>query len=88
MTTQSTDDAGWDVKRRITNLLCQRGMRTLRRVDIEFERGTVTLRGTVGSYYERQLCLACSQHVPGVYKLVDEIKVEWPDNSTDTTATA
>ncbi len=72
------DPCSGDIKRRITNLLWQRGRSTLRQLAIEVDNGTVTVRGTVRSFYERQVCLSCCQHVPGVFRLVDEIKVQWP----------
>ncbi len=81
--TEPIDKSSWEIKRRITNLLWQRGVSSLRRLDIEVKGGTVTLRGTVSSFYERQLCLTCCQHVPGVFTLVDEIKVEWSVKSRE-----
>jgi osmotically-inducible protein OsmY len=39
---------------------------------------TVILQGTVGSFYEKQLCISSSQRVPGVNRLVDKIEVVWP----------
>ena len=86
VTTQSVDKHSWNLKRRITNTCWQRGLLSLRRIDIEVVHGTVTLRGTVNSFYERQLCLACTQHVPGVYKLIDDIKVEWASKSSELAA--
>lgn len=76
--TEPIDKSSSEIKRRITNLLCQRGVSSLRRLDIEVESGTATVRGTVASFYERQVCLSCCQHVPGVFRLVDEIKVDLP----------
>ena len=70
-----------DVKRRIVNALFQRGVPPARKIDVDVSDGTVTLRGTLPSFYERQLCLACTQRVPGVFKLVDKIKVEWPNQT-------
>jgi osmotically-inducible protein OsmY len=77
------DACSWDIKRRITNLLFQRGRSSLAQLAIEVDNGTVTVRGTVRSFYERQVCLSCCQHVPGVFRLVDEIKVQWPLDSTN-----
>ncbi len=74
--TEPIDKSSLEIKRRITNLLSQRGVSSLRRLNIEVANGTATLRGTVASFYERQLCLSCCQHVPGVFKLVDEIEVD------------
>ena len=76
MVSLSDKSTDLDVKRRITNLLVQRNAAAFRKIDIEVIGGTVILRGTVNSFYERQLCLACSQQVSGVLKLVDEIQVE------------
>ena len=73
------------LKRRITNFLSQRGVSSWRRLDIDVKCDTVTLRGTVPSFYERQLCLACTQHVPGVLNIVDELKVELPVTPTQRT---
>ncbi len=81
--TEPADESSWEIKRRITNMLCQRGVSSLRRLDIDVADGIVTLRGIVRSFYERQLCLACTQHVPGVFSVVDEIKVEVPVKSTE-----
>ena len=50
---------------------------TIRLLDIEVANGTVTFRGTVASFYERRLCLTC-QHVPGVRKEVNDLKVKIP----------
>jgi osmotically-inducible protein OsmY len=37
--------------------------------------GTVTLRGQVRSFYEKQLCHHTCRRVAGVLRLVDEIEV-------------
>ncbi len=76
--TEPIDTSSGEIKRRITNLLLQRGV-SLRRLNIEVANGTAALRGTVASFYERQLCLSCCQHVPGVFRLVDEIAVDLDD---------
>ncbi len=66
-----------DVTRRIVNLLWQRGGPCLANVDVRFHRGIATLSGTVRSFHERQLCFVCCRHVPGVYRVVDELKVDY-----------
>ena len=71
-------EESWDLKRRVRNFLLQRGTAALRSIDVEADNGTVVLRGKVPSYYARQLCLSCCQHVAGVVRVVDEVKVEWP----------
>ena len=74
---QVTDKAALDLKRRIIIFLSQKGVSSVRLLDIDVANGTVTFRGTVASFYERQLCLSCD-HVPGVRKVVDDLKVEIP----------
>ncbi len=74
--TETIDKSSWEIKRRITILLSQRGVSSLRRLNIEVQDGTVTLRGNVESFDERQLCVSCCRHVPGVFRLVDEINVD------------
>ena len=44
-------------------------------VTIDAEAGTVTLRGVVGSFWQRQLWLSGAQRVAGVIRVIDEIEV-------------
>ena len=66
-----------EVKRRILNLLWQRGGPWLANVDVDFDGATATLVGTVRTFYERQLCFVCCRHVPGVRRVIDQLKVEY-----------
>jgi len=75
----NSDKSSSDLKRRIIQCLGEKGVSTVRRLNIEVTNGTVIFRGTVASFYERQLCLAC-QHVPGVRSVVDDLKVEIPSS--------
>lgn len=65
---------GSDLKRCVELFLQKKGVASLPRLNIEVEGGQVMLQGTVRSFYERQLCLSC-QHVAGVSRVVDELKV-------------
>jgi osmotically-inducible protein OsmY len=47
----------------------------LRQVVVRADNGTVTLRGTVTSFYQKQLCIQACRAVPGVVTLVDEVEV-------------
>jgi hypothetical protein len=76
--TEPIDNNSGEIKRRIINLLYQRGVSSVQRLNIEVENGTVNVQGTVASFYERQVCVSCCQHVPGVFGLVDEINVDSP----------
>ncbi len=78
---KATDNSPLDLKRRIIACLSQRGVSSVRHLNIEVKDGTVTFRGTVRSFYERQLCLCC-QYVPGVRKVVDDLTVQLPSKGT------
>jgi osmotically-inducible protein OsmY len=47
----------------------------LRQVVVRADSGIVTLRGTVTSFYQKQLCIQACRAVPGVVTLVDEVEV-------------
>lgn len=64
-----------ELQRRVTSYLHSKRMRSLNHIDVEASRGTVVLRGEVGSFYEKQLCLNCTRRVAGVVDLIDEILV-------------
>jgi len=72
-----------DLKRRVENYLVGRKVSSLRRIRVDASNGTVKLRGRVGSYYEKQLCIHCCRRVAGVIQLVDEVDVE-ANNSANT----
>lgn len=73
----SSDALDADVASRIVNLLWQRGGPWLADIDVQFHLGTATLSGTVRTYHERQLCTSCCRHVPGVRRVMDELRVEY-----------
>ncbi len=64
-----------DLERRVMNYLHSKQMRSLREVTVDADNGIVVLRGEVGSFYEKQLCLNCTRRVAGVVELIDEILV-------------
>ena len=64
-----------DLERRVVNYLLGYKMPTLRAIDVQSDHGRVTLRGTVSSFYQRQLCIHCCLRVAGVIRLIDEIEV-------------
>ena len=63
------------LKSRVENFLRSKGITSLGRLDIEVDGSQVTLRGTVRSFYERQLCICCQQ-MAGVSRLIDQLHVE------------
>jgi osmotically-inducible protein OsmY len=71
---------GSDLVRRVRNFLAARQYSSLRQLSVEAQGGEVTLRGQVGSYYEKQLSLLLSSRVAGVTRLIDEIAVNESTN--------
>jgi osmotically-inducible protein OsmY len=64
-----------DLERRVMNYLRGRHLPALRHLEVEATDGIVTLRGTVNSFYEKQLSQQCCRRVAGVLKLVDAVDV-------------
>ncbi|NLX95187.1 MAG: BON domain-containing protein [Rhodopirellula sp.] len=75
LTHSATDDHDRDLEFRVTNYLVGRQVQALRRIEVEADKGTVTLRGSVCSFHQKQLCLNCCRRVAGVIDLVDEVDV-------------
>jgi osmotically-inducible protein OsmY len=69
---KSTND---ELARRVKIFLSSRHQPSFRHLHIEANSGTVTVRGRVNSFYEKQLTYQCCRHVAGVFKIVDEIDV-------------
>jgi len=74
-TTLPLDLSDRDLERRVTSFLFARNLPTLRRLHVEADNGTVTLRGRVHSFYEKQLCQHACRRVAGVISMVDAIDV-------------
>ena len=67
-----------DLERRVIQFLANRHHPGLRQLNVEAEAGTVTIRGTVKSFYEKQLCQNICRRVAGVIHLVDDVAVNDP----------
>jgi osmotically-inducible protein OsmY len=67
-----------DLKRRVVSFLFSQHVSDLRHLEVSAERGVVTVRGRVRSFYQRQVCVHCCQRVAGVSSIVDEIEVATP----------
>lgn len=74
-TNPAVDPADHDLRRRVVLFLAGRHMLSLRYLEVEARGGTVTLRGRVGSFYEKQLSRQCCRRVAGVLELVDHVEV-------------
>lgn len=64
-----------DVQNRVASFLGSRQFHELSRLKVAVRNGTVTLDGTVGSFYEKQVAMDSCRRVAGVRSLVDLIKV-------------
>jgi osmotically-inducible protein OsmY len=69
------DYSDQDIQFRVGSYLRSRHFQTLREIDIDVENGTVTLAGTVGSFYEKQIALNSCLRVAGVLHLIDHLSV-------------
>lgn len=66
-----------ELERRVTEYLRGFHRLPLRGIAVAANKGTVTLRGTLPSFYEKQLCLGCLPQVNGVSRIVDRIEVTY-----------
>ena len=64
-----------DLERRVRDFLTAHNIPALRRLAIEARGGTVTLRGQVSTFYEKQLSQQCPRRVDGVQRLIDQVVV-------------
>jgi osmotically-inducible protein OsmY len=76
--TEGESIRGDTVAERVRLFLGGRHFPALCRLRVSEEEGTVTLEGEVSSYYERQVAVECTRHVPGVLGIVDQITVLKP----------
>jgi osmotically-inducible protein OsmY len=65
-----------DLERYVAHCLQDRNVAALRRIAVRAHSGTITLRGTVTSFYQKQLCIQACRDVPGITELVDEVEVD------------
>jgi osmotically-inducible protein OsmY len=67
-----------ELARRVKIFLSSRHQPSFRHLHIDASGGTVTLRGRVSSFYEKQLSYQCCRHVAGVFKIIDQVDVTTP----------
>ena len=68
-------DRDEDVAIRVWEFLQRQHFRSLQELKISVEKGTLTLEGNVGSFYEKQIALTICRRTPGVESFDDQIKV-------------
>lgn len=64
-----------DLESRVVHYLADRQLPALRRLRIEAQDGTVTLRGELPSFYEKQIAIHSCRRVAGVHSLIDAVEV-------------
>lgn len=65
-----------DIQFRVSSFLGSRQFGEISKLQVAVQNGTVTLHGTVGSFYEKQVALNSCRRVAGVLSMVDEIRVD------------
>lgn len=64
-----------DLERRVAGYLATKHLANLRRLEVVTQGATVTLRGCVDSFHEKQVALHSCRRVAGVRGLVDDLVV-------------
>jgi len=69
------EEADRELERRVAAFLADRNLPALRRLGVRSERGVVTLRGRVRTFYEKQLGHHSARRVAGVIEVIDATEV-------------
>ena len=72
-----------DLERIIKGEMARRGIPTLRRLDVDVAAGVARVRGTVDSFYEKQLATISCQKTPGVKIVLNEVHVRPAEEATE-----
>jgi osmotically-inducible protein OsmY len=59
----------------ITTQLAETNRSSLKRLSVDVQAGEVTLRGSVGSFYEKQIAIQACRMLAGIERLVDAVEV-------------
>jgi len=70
----STETSDRDLERRVTSSLADCHP-VLRQLEVAANNGTVTLRGRVFSFYQKQLCQNVCRRMAGVAQFIDAVVV-------------
>ena len=68
-------DENSELRCRVTSYLATKHLPSLRRLMVNAAEGTVTLRGSVDSFHEKQIAIHSCRRVAGVRQLVDAMDV-------------
>jgi osmotically-inducible protein OsmY len=72
------EPADQELRRRVKTFLSITHRPGLRFLDVEAHAGVVRLRGSVKTFYEKQLSAQLARRVAGVVRLIDEVTVNHP----------
>lgn len=64
-----------DLERRVLSFLASSGFSSLRRLSVEVSGDRVLLKGSVGSYYAKQLAQEYARRVAGVRRVINLVQV-------------
>jgi osmotically-inducible protein OsmY len=67
--------ADYQLANRIASQLAETNRANLKRLSVNVRAGEVTLRGNVGSFYERQIAIQACRELPGIDHLIDAVEV-------------
>ena len=59
----------------IVSHLADTNRANLRRLSVDVQAGEVTLRGSVASFYEKQIAIQICRILPGIDRLIDALEV-------------
>ena len=68
-------DRDVSLRSELHRMLAAQHVEALRAITIKVQDGTITMRGQVSSFYQKQLCISCYQRVQARGPLVDGIEV-------------
>jgi osmotically-inducible protein OsmY len=60
---------------RIAAQLAETNRASLKRLSVDVQAGEVTLRGSVGSFYEKQVAIQACRMLAGIRRLIDAVEV-------------
>jgi osmotically-inducible protein OsmY len=55
--------------------LAETNRASLKRLSVDVQAGEVTLRGSVGSYHEKQIAIQACRMLSGIQRLIDAVEV-------------
>ena len=72
------ETADQDLEHRVALFLTSQQPHAFREIKVRAQRGTVTLSGSVGSFYHKQLGYHAARRVAGVIQVTDALRVDTP----------